>query len=205
MHSTSVIVSWLTADSQDYTDINIGTDEKTYKVIIDTSYPSILMTTSSNEAPDSVMSPGQNSHETKPKSREGNISIGDIKIEHQKYGEITGNIFGNLDGLFGLAYLYPDSPISNMIEQELIDEPLFAISLGDAAKNEPSTLTLGGVDQNHFTGEITYLPTSRKGLWELQLDSLTFDDEVVDLENTTAALDSATSLLTLPSTVADLL
>ena len=90
-----------------------------------------------------------------------------------------------------------------MIDQDLLDEPVFAFYLADA--EEESTMTFGGIDKSHYTGKMTKIPLRRTAYWELGLDSITFGKESAELDNTGAILDTGTSLIALPSTLAELL
>jgi saccharopepsin len=96
-------------------------------------------------------------------------------------------------------------PFYKMIEQNLLDEPVFAFYLGDTNSGEESEATFGGIDENHYTGKLTKIPLRRKAYWEVDLDAITFGDSTADLDNTGVILDTGTSLIALPSTIAELL
>ncbi|GAB0139273.1 saccharopepsin [Epichloe bromicola] len=120
--------------------------------------------------------------------------------------------FGRFDGILGLGY---DSisvnrippPFYNMLDQNLLDEPVFAFYLGasEDENSSPSVITLGGTDPNHYSGRLIEIPLRRKGYWEVDFDSFTFGSESVPLEDTGIILDTGTSLITLPSDIAELL
>ncbi|KAL3951749.1 hypothetical protein ACCO45_013466 [Purpureocillium lilacinum] len=141
------------------------------------------------------------------------MSIGDLKIKSQDFAEATNEpglafAFGRFDGILGLGYdtisvnhIVP--PFYNMINQKLLDEPVFAFYLGD--KDEGSEAVFGGVDESHYTGKIEYIPLRRKAYWEVDLDSIAFGDEVAELDNTGVILDTGTSLNVIPSALAELL
>lgn len=141
------------------------------------------------------------------------VTIGDLKIKGQDFAEATSEpglafAFGRFDGILGLGYdtisvngIVP--PFYQMVNQKLLDEPVFAFYLGNG--DEGSVATFGGVDESHFSGKIEYIPLRRKAYWEVDLDSIAFGDEVAELENTGAILDTGTSLNVLPSGIAELL
>jgi len=52
---------------------------------------------------------------------------------------------------------------------------------------------------------MTNIPLRRKAYWEVSLDSITFGKDTAELDNTGAILDTGTSLIALPSTLAELL
>ena len=145
------------------------------------------------------------------------FEIGDLKVKHQDFAEATNEpgltfAFARFDGIMGLAYdtisvnhIVP--PVYNMVNDGQLDENLFAFHLGDTSEDESygGEVTFGGIDKSRYTGKITYLPVRRKGYWEVNLDSFSFGDETLDLEDTGAAIDTGTSLIALPSTIAELL
>ena len=144
------------------------------------------------------------------------VSIGDLEIPKQDFAEATNEpglafAFGRFDGILGLGYdtisvnkIVP--PFYNMINDKLVDEPVFAFYLGNAdAEGDSSVATFGGVDKDHYTGELVKIPLRRKAYWEVDFNSIAFGDEVADLEDTGVILDTGTSLIALPSTLAELL
>lgn len=55
-----------------------------------------------------------------------------------------------------------------MIEQGLIDEPVFSFWFNrDAEDDEGGEIVFGGVDSSHFKGEHTYVPVTQKGYWQV--------------------------------------
>jgi len=145
------------------------------------------------------------------------MSIGDLKIKNQIFAEATEEpglafAFGRFDGILGLGFdtisvnkIPP--PFYNMIDQKLLDEPVFAFYLGDTNNGEgdESEAIFGGINKDHFTGKITEIPLRRKAYWEVDLDAITFGDATAELDNTGVILDTGTSLIALPSTLAELL
>jgi len=93
-----------------------------------------------------------------------------------------------------------------MLNQNLLDDPVFAFYLGDTNKDgDDSEATFGGIDKSHYTGELIKIPLRRKAYWEVELDAITFGDNAAVLENTGVILDTGTSLIALPTTLAELL
>ena len=141
------------------------------------------------------------------------VTIGDLTIKEQLFAEATEEpglafAFGRFDGILGLGYdtisvnqIPP--PFYEMVAAGLLDEPVFSFYLG--SEEEGSEVTFGGVDKSHYTGELTKIPLKRKAYWEVQLDSLILGDESADFENTGAILDTGTSLIVLPTTMAELM
>ena len=142
--------------------------------------------------------------------------MGTLDISKQDFGEVTQEpglafAFGRFDGILGLGFdtisvnrIIP--PFYNMIKQKLIDEPLFAFYLGDTnSEGDDSEATFGGVDKSKYTGDMTKIPLRRKAYWEVDLDAITFGDQTAEIDSTGAILDTGTSLIALPSTLAELL
>jgi saccharopepsin len=142
------------------------------------------------------------------------MTIGDIVIKNQDFGEATSEpglafAFGRFDGILGLGFdrisvngVVP--PFYNMINQKLIDEPVFAFYLSDA-ESDSSEAVFGGIDKSHFEGKITTIPLRRKAYWEVDLDAVAYGDESAELEGTGVILDTGTSLIALPSQLAEML
>jgi saccharopepsin len=143
------------------------------------------------------------------------VQIGDLKIKNQLFGEATNEpglafAFGRFDGILGLGYdsisvNHIPPPFYSMIDQGLLDEPVFAFYLSNTENGDESEATFGGIDKSHYKGKMTKIPLRRKAYWEVNLDTITFGEDSADLDNTGAILDTGTSLIALPSTLADLL
>lgn len=142
------------------------------------------------------------------------LGIADLNIKNQLFGETTKEpglafAFGKFDGILGLGYdtisvnkIPP--PFYNMINQKLLDEPIFSFRLG-SSDDDGGEAIFGGIDENAFTGKIEYVPVRRKGYWEVELEQVTFGDDTLELEGTGAAIDTGTSLIVMPSDIAELL
>merc|ERR1712107_700260 len=139
------------------------------------------------------------------------VKIGDIEVKNQLFAMVTKVTFGPLnlafaagkfDGLLGLGfksisqYNIP-TPFEAMIDQKLIDEPVFAFYLQSdpAAKGE---LVFGGIDKSHFTGDLKKVPLISETYWEVSMDKMTFGGDTV-ASSQKAIIDSGTSLLAGPT------
>lgn len=91
-----------------------------------------------------------------------------------------------------------------MVDAGLLDEPVFSFRVGDSEDDGGEAL-FGGIDKTAYTGKIDYVPVRRKAYWEVELEKIQFGDEVLELENTGAAIDTGTSLIAVPTDVADML
>ena len=150
--------------------------------------------------------------------------MGGVTIRGQEFAESTkepGFTFAlaRFDGILGMAFhsisvqgVIP--PFYHMVERDLIDEPIFSFYLGKESDNgegdEESELcggelVLGGVDPAHFVGDIHWSPIRRQGYWEIELQDIKFNGEYADLGPMGAAIDTGSSLIVTPTTVAELI
>ena len=142
------------------------------------------------------------------------VTIGDLAIKKQDFAEATKEpglafAFGKFDGILGLAYdtisvnhIVP--PFYNMLNQGLLDEPVFSFRLG-SDESDGGEAIFGGVDSSAYTGKLQYVPIRRKGYWEVELEKIAFGKEELELEGTGAAIDTGTSLIVMPTDVAEML
>lgn len=136
---------------------------------------------------------------------------------------------GKFDGILGLGYREIavggiETPFDRMIAEKQLAEPLFTFWLArssgdgegeDAGAANGGELTFGGINEKRFTGPIQYVPVTRKGYWEVNLSKLSLNlpssssksgnkkQPMVLLENARAAIDTGTSLIAVPSKVAE--
>lgn len=95
-------------------------------------------------------------------------------------------------------------PFYHMVNKDMLDAPVFSFRLGSSEEDGGEAL-FGGIDDTAYTGKIDYAPVRRKAYWEVELEQVSFGDDVLELENTGAAIDTGTSLIALPTDVADML
>ncbi len=117
--------------------------------------------------------------------------------------------FLRFDGILGLAYdtiavNHITPPFYEMVNQKLLDKNVFTFRLGES-EEDPGEAIFGGIDDSHYTGKITYVPLRKKAYWEVELEKVKFGDSILELENTGAAIDTGTSLIALPSDIAEML
>jgi len=220
-------------NAQYFTEITLGTPPQSFKVILDTGssnlwVPSASCTSiacflhakydsdrsSSYEANGSDFSIQYGSGSMKGFVSQDTLEIGDLSIREQDFAEATSEpglafAFGKFDGILGLAYdtisvngIVP--PFYNMLDQGLLDEPVFTFSLG-SSDGDGGVAVFGGIDHSQYTGRITYAPVRREAYWEVELQKVAFGDDILELENTGAAIDTGTSLIAVPTDVAEML
>ncbi|KAI1870408.1 uncharacterized protein JN550_005336 [Neoarthrinium moseri] len=221
-------------NAQYFSDITIGTPPQEFKVILDTGSSNLWVPSQScgsiacylHSKYDSSASSTYKKNGTEFEIRYGSgsmtgfvsqdtLTIGDLTIKKQDFAEATTEpglafAFGRFDGILGMGFdrlsvngIVP--PFYQMVNQGLIDEPVFAFYLSSENGGSDSEVIFGGVDKDHYTGKITEIPLRRKAYWEVDLDSISFGDSTAELENTGVILDTGTSLIALPSDLAELL
>ncbi|XP_036328639.1 lysosomal aspartic protease-like [Rhagoletis pomonella] len=139
------------------------------------------------------------------------VSISDLAITGQTFAVATsepGNTFvdSEFDGILGMGYqtIAVDNvvpPFYNLYSQGLIDSPVFAFYLTrNGTSLQGGELTLGGIDTNHYSGELTYVPVTIEGYWQFNMDSVSIDGTNACLD-CSAIADTGTSLLAVPSSL----
>lgn len=221
-------------NAQYFADISLGTPPQTFKVVLDTGSSNLWVPGSECNSiacflhtkydPNASSTYKANGTAFEIRYGSGNVegyisqdtlTIGDLVIPKQDFGETTNEpglafAFGKFDGILGLGFdtiavNHVVPPFYNALNLGLLDDPVFAFKLGDTNKGTESSFTLGGIDESAYSGELTYLPVRRKAYWEVQFDSITLGHETAELENTGAVIDTGTSLLTLPSGLAEII
>lgn len=142
------------------------------------------------------------------------LSIGDLTIRGQDFAEATKEpglafAFGKFDGILGLAYdtisvNHITPPFYQLVNQNLLDAPVFSFRVG-SSEDDGGEATFGGIDHDAYTGKLNYVPVRRKAYWEVELEKVTFGDDELELENTGAAIDTGTSLIVVPTDIAEML
>ena len=222
--------------SEDYADISLGTPPQDFKVVLDTGSSNLWVPSSECGSIACFLHNTYDSSESSTFKKNGSsfeirygsgslsgfvsqdtLRMGDMVVKNQDFAEAVSEpglafAFGRFDGILGLGY---DSisvnkvvpPFYKMINDGLLDQPVFSFYLGDSNGNDEgeSEAMFGGIDQSRYTGKMTKIPIRRKAYWEVDLDALTFGGETAEMENTGVILDTGTSLIGLPSTIAELL
>ncbi|KZT05507.1 endopeptidase [Laetiporus sulphureus 93-53] len=220
-------------NAQYFAEIELGTPAQSFKVILDTGssnlwVPSTKCTSiacflhakydssssGSYKANGSDFSIQYGSGSMEGFVSQDTLTIGDIAIKHQDFAEATKEpglafAFGKFDGILGLAYdtisvNHITPPFYNMINEKLISESVFSFRLG-SSEEDGGEAVFGGVDETAYTGSIDYVPVRRKAYWEVELEKIALGDDELVLENTGAAIDTGTSLIALPTDMAEML
>jgi phytepsin len=63
-----------------------------------------------------------------------------------------------------------------MVKQGLVDDPVFSFWFNrHADKGQGGEIVFGGIDPNHYKGNHTYVPVTRKGYWQVNITSQLVD------------------------------
>ena len=132
-----------------------------------------------------------------------NVTVGGFAVKNQVFAEIPDLSSENAshyltqayDGILGLAFpkasgkagAYP-VVFENMIEQNLLDQLVFSLYLGD---NEP------GWDATKFNGEIYKVPLSSAAFWQIELQGFVLG-KGRHAQSVPAIVDSGTSFISGP-------
>eukprot|EP00835_Amoeboradix_gromovi_P005175 NODE_462_length_8172_cov_0.295181.p1 type:complete len:378 gc:universal NODE_462_length_8172_cov_0.295181:701-1834(+) len=150
-------------------------------------------------------------------SLEGEINEDDIEVAGLKmrgeFGMSTKEpgmafVFGKFDGILGLGYdtiavEHVVPPFYLMLEQHKIDK-MFGVYMNHKEEKNPGEIVFGGINKDRFTGDISWAKVVRKAYWEVSMSSV----EIGELKlkgNHTAAIDTGTSLIAVPTEEADLI
>lgn len=222
----------MTNQPLDFSEISVGTPAQTFKVILDTGSSNLWVPSSKCNSIACYLHTKYESSASSTYTKNGSsfeiqygsgsmkgfvsqdtLKIGDITVKNQDFAEATEEpglafAFGKFDGILGLGYdtisvnkIVP--PFYNMVDQKLIDEPVFAFYL--STDGEGSEVVFGGSDKDHYTGKIVNIPIRRKAYWEVDLDGITIDGETASFDDSGIILDTGTSLIALETDLAEML
>lgn len=142
------------------------------------------------------------------------VTIGDVVVKKQVFAEATKEpgiafLLAKFDGILGFAFkeisVNKIMPLwYNMLDQELVPEPVFSFWLNrNADATVGGELVLGGVDESHFHGERTWVPITRKGYWQFDMGDVRIANKTTGFckGGCKAIADTGTSLLAGPSAI----
>ncbi|XP_074833421.1 cathepsin E [Carettochelys insculpta] len=139
------------------------------------------------------------------------VTVEGLTVSNQQFAESVsepGNTFldAEFDGILGLAYpsLAVDgvTPVfDNMMAQNLVDLPIFSVYMNrNPDSSAGGEILFGGFDPSHFSGTLNWVPVTKQGYWQIQLDNIQVGGTVAFCaEGCQAIVDTGTSLITGPS------
>lgn len=216
-------------NSQYYGEIALGTPEQTFEVIFDTGSSDLWVAgsgcddscgrhaeydsseSSTYVANGTIFHIEYGSGPVSGYQSYDNMNMGDLIVKEQGFAEVTDAAglgaayrLGKFDGILGMAF--PQLSVNkiptafeNLYGQGLVEENLFAFYLGNS-RQDKGELTLGGMNPDHYTGDITWVPLLSATYWEISMQDVTLDGTSYAPSNAMKAIvDTGTSLLTGPS------
>lgn len=139
-----------------------------------------------------------------------NVDMGGIIVKGQLFAEAVKEpgytfVAAKFDGILGMGYptiaVTGATPVfNNMMEQGLVDEPVFAFWLSrDPTSEVGGQMTLGGTDPDHYKGNITWVSTTLKAYWEFKVDAMEVQGIQLCPGGCNAIADTGTSMMTGPT------
>ncbi|XP_077485039.1 lysosomal aspartic protease-like [Amblyomma americanum] len=145
------------------------------------------------------------------------ITIGKHTVKGQSFVQSdnrrgTAFAYAKFDGILGLAYpeqsVLGATPVfDNMIQQGVVQNPVFSVFLkrggagpaGQPTGIEGGEVYFGGIDAAHYSGEILYVPVSKKGYWQLTVGSVKLGTDQFCPTGCEAIVDTGSSVITGPA------
>lgn len=124
---------------------------------------------------------------------DGQIKISDqviadaYTLSRDFIGSPFHGIFGL--GLSGLSSSQHDPPFLSMIEQNLVDQPIFSIY----SQHNAGEIDFGGIDHDRFEGELSYVDNIDSSYWMMAMDSIEFEDQ--SFQDRKGIIDSGSTLI----------
>uniref|UniRef100_A0A3B4YBL9 pepsin A n=2 Tax=Seriola lalandi dorsalis TaxID=1841481 RepID=A0A3B4YBL9_SERLL len=135
------------------------------------------------------------------------VTVGGLAVTNQIIGlsksEAPFMQYMRADGILGLAYprlsASGATPVfDNMMKEGLVSQDLFSVYLSSNSE-QGSVVTFGGIDSNHYYGSITWIPLSNELYWQITVDSVTVNGQVVACNGGCQAIvDTGTSMIVGP-------
>ncbi|KAK7060334.1 hypothetical protein VNI00_001099 [Paramarasmius palmivorus] len=99
------------------------------------------------------------------------------------------------DGLMGMAFRdisnFGENPVfQTLVAQGVTTEPVFAFKLSTSG----SELTLGGMDNSLFRGQLTQAPVTDQGFWQVDLDAVNVNGDAA-VNSVSSIIDTGTTLI----------
>lgn len=110
-----------------------------------------------------------------------------VHLSRDFIGSPFHGIFGL--GLPGLSSSQHDPPFHSMVEQNLVDQPLFAIY----SQHNAGEIDFGGIDSSRFEGELSFVDGIDSSYWMMAVDKIQFQNHV--FEDRKAIIDSGSTLI----------
>ncbi|XP_064922509.1 pepsin A-like [Columba livia] len=137
------------------------------------------------------------------------VTVADIQVHNQIFGLSETEpgfsfYYSPFDGILGLAFPSLASsgatPVfDNMMAEHLVARDLFSVYLSRDGRSG-SFVLFGGIDPLYTLTGIKWIPLSAETYWQITMDRVSLDDNVVACDHTCQAIvDTGTSLIAMPN------
>lgn len=135
------------------------------------------------------------------------VNVGGLLIKNQTFAEAVKEpglafVAAKFDGILGLGYREISvgnvtPPFYKMVEQDLVQKAVFSFYLNrNTSATDGGEIIFGGVDQEKYTGDFSYVPVSNRGYWQFAMESIIVNGRVFTASQ--AIADTGTSLIAGP-------
>ncbi|XP_025912343.1 gastricsin-like isoform X11 [Apteryx rowi] len=141
------------------------------------------------------------------------VAIQSLSITNQEFGlsetEPGSNfVYAQFDGILGLAYPSlsaggAQTVMQGLLQENLLDAPIFSFYLSGQEGSQGGELVLGGVDSSLYTGQITWTPVTQTTYWQIGIESFSVGEQTSNWcsQGCQGIVDTGTSLLTAPQQI----
>lgn len=134
-----------------------------------------------------------------------NVGFGDLKIQNQGIGLVNiSDSCSVFDGIAGFAFQQLSMtksvpPFQQMIDQQLVEQPIFSFHL-KSGSSDGGSMILGGSNSSLYYGPLTYTNVTEAKYWSFKLDFIAVHGKGSRSSRTgnKAIMDTGTSLIVGP-------
>nr|XP_013052035.2 gastricsin isoform X4 [Anser cygnoides] len=141
------------------------------------------------------------------------VTVQGLSVTNQEFGLSetepgTNFVYSPFDGILGLAFPSlsaggATTVMQSMLQQNLMDSPIFSFYLSGQEGSQGGELVFGGVDPNLYTGQITWTPVTQTSYWQIGIEDISIGGQSSGWcsQGCQGIVDTGTSLLTVPTQV----
>ncbi|KAF9985118.1 hypothetical protein BGZ75_003353 [Mortierella antarctica] len=133
------------------------------------------------------------------------VNVGGVSVQ-QTIGLATKEssqfVSSPSDGLFGLGFDTIESVsgvktfLDSAIASGALDQPIISVFLPSVRRNGGTggSYLFGGIDTSKFTGDLTYVPVTKQGYWQIAIDDISAGGQNLGLSSE-GIIDTGTTLI----------